>query len=360
MRLLWIGYGQAGGKLANTFVGMEAVSREKLCHGIAINTEEADFAGLNRIREKVTIGRYKQKGRGVGANIELGAEIAQKSLSQMLDGIDKLNRRLEPEAFWIVAGLSGGTGAGGAHVLARELKTTYGKPVYGLGVLPSATGMPAEKEVLYLSNALKSLESWRRCFDNILLLDNQQYELGEKTRESVEKMYGRINKDVARRLTLLLTAGGAKYPPQEVFDASELKATLGKDGQISTIGYRGESLRSRTRFWRKGIEPNARRLEEFIEESINVRRLTFPCDISGSKAAALVPYGRPEHLFAQAILAGKAHLEQEMKIGEVRYGDYPDRRGTELAVATLISGITDFSRLEQMRKRIEKRIEEVT
>jgi len=352
MRILWIGYGQAGGKITNTLMGME----KKLRDAIAINTEVADLAGLNKINidKRIIIGRYKQKGRGVGADIELGAELAQKSLSPMMDKIDKLDRILDPEAFWIVAGMAGGTGGGGAYVLANELKSIYDKPVYGLGVLPSTTGMPLEKEVLYLSNALKSLESWRKYFDNVLLVHNEQYEIKEQTRESVRKMYERINKDVAKRLTLLLTAGEASHPPQEVFSTSEIKATLGKDGDISTIGYRCERIKLKRRFWRKGIEPDAKRLEDIVKQSISEETLTFPSNVKGSKAAALVPYGRPKHLFAHAIMAGKAYLEQEMKIGEVRYGDYPDRASRELGVLTLVSGIADFSRLERMRKRIKE------
>ena len=69
MRILWIGYGQAGGKIANTLMGIN----RKLYEAIAINTEQADLGGLSHIREKVLIGRYALKGRRVGANIELGA-----------------------------------------------------------------------------------------------------------------------------------------------------------------------------------------------------------------------------------------------------------------------------------------------
>ncbi len=80
MRILWIGYGQAGGKLANTLMGMN----QKSYRGIAVNTENADLAGLKKVNDSVVIGKYKQKGRGVGADLDLGAEIAQKSLSLMI------------------------------------------------------------------------------------------------------------------------------------------------------------------------------------------------------------------------------------------------------------------------------------
>ena len=41
-------------------------------------------------------------------------------------------------------------------------------------------------------------------------------------------------------------------------------------------------------------------------------------------------------------------------MGKVRYGDYPDRHAQYLSATTIISGITDFSRMDQMRKRVQE------
>ncbi len=350
MRVFWVGYGQAGGKITNALMGMS----RKFYDAVAINTEEADLADLDNIREKTLIGKYKQMGRGVGADIEVGAKIAEKALSQMMDRIDLRSRRFDPEAFWVVAGMAGGSGAGGAHILAEELREIYHKPVYVLGVLPSATGMPSDKEALYLSNALRCFELWREHFDNILLMDNQQYEQRMDDRESLEGMYQRINENLAKRLTMLLSAGEVRPAPQEVFSSSEVIATLNTGGAVSTIGYHAERIRSKLQFWKEGIEPDTKELERIIAKSLEKSSLTFPCEISGARAAALVTLGKPEHLYTQAIIKGKANLEQMTKDSEVRYGDYPDRRSKGLAVVTIISGIDDFVRLDQMRQRVEE------
>ena len=224
MRVLWVGYGQAGGKIVNTMLE----TNRRLYEGIAINTEQADLVGLNSIREKVLIGKYALKGRGVGGNIDLGANIAEKALSQVMDRIDLLVNKFDPEAFWIAAGLAGGTGAGGSYVLANELNRVYrGTPVYGLGVMPSVSGMPSEKEALSLSNAIKSFELWNHYFNNILLVDNQQFEQEMVSRESVERMYQRVNEKLALTITTMLNAGEVRPSPQEVFSSSEIKATMG-------------------------------------------------------------------------------------------------------------------------------------
>lgn len=351
MRVLWIGYGQGGGKIVNTLMGMN----RKLYEAIAINTEEADLAGLRNIPEKILIGRYALKGRGVGSNIELAASIAEKALSQMMDQIDLTVRKFDPEAFWIAAGLGGGSGAGGSYVLANELNRVYrGTPVYGLGVVPSTTGMPLEKESLNLSNCLKSFELWSHYFNNILLVDNQQFEQHMVTRESVEQMYNRANQKLAMMLTTLLDAGEIRPAPQEVFSSSEIKATLGMIGDISTIGYCADTIKLKSQPWKKGIEPGTHELESIIERSVAESALTFPCDVTGARSASLVVHGRPEHLYTQAISRGRSRLEQLATVSKVRYGDYPDRRTNQLAAITMVSGIQDFTRLDQMRSRVEE------
>lgn len=348
MRILWIGFGQAGGKVVNTLMDFD----KKFYDSVAINTEEADLADLNNVNKKVLIGKYKHRGRGVGGDIEMAADIAQKAVSQMMDVIDVENRKFDPEAYWIAGGLGGGTGAGGSCILAKELKETYNKPVYGLGMLPSTTDMPPEKEALHLSNALRSFEWWRRYFDNIMLVDNQQYEQRLDVRESIEQMYERINHNIAKRLTTVLTAGEVRPAPQEVFNSSEIIATLGSDGDVSTIGFKGERIHLKSEFWKGGIEPDSNELERIIQGSTETSTLTFPCDISGAKNAALITHGRPEFLYTQAIIKGRAFLEDRTQVSKVRYGDYPDKGSKILSATTMFSCINDFSRLDQMRQRV--------
>ena len=64
MRVLWIGFGQAGGKIANSLMGMN----RRLYSAIAVNTEEADLSGLRYIRDKVLIGKYS------GTEVKLDGE----------------------------------------------------------------------------------------------------------------------------------------------------------------------------------------------------------------------------------------------------------------------------------------------
>ncbi len=76
--------------------------------------------------------------------------------------------------------------------------------------------------------------------------------------------------------------------------------------------------------------------------------------MSGALSASLIVHGWPVHLYTQSISAGGARLEELAPVGKVRYGDYPDRRTKYLSAITIVSGITDFSRLDQMRKRVQE------
>jgi len=187
-----------------------------------------------------------------------------------------------------------------------------------------------------------------------MLVDNQQYEQRLDVRESIEQMYERINHNLAKRITTVLSAGEIRPAPQEVFNSSEIIATLGSDGDVSAIGYKGSRIRLKAEFWKGGIEPDSNELERIIQTSTETNSLTFPCDITGSKNAALITHGRPEYLFTQAIIKGRAFLEERTQVSKVRYGDFPDKASKVLSATTLFSSINDLTRLDQMRQRVSQ------
>ena len=72
MKVLWIGFGQAGGKMVNCLMGMNRHLYS------AINTEEADLSGLSHIREKILIGKYALRGAGCRFRHRLGSKHCRK------------------------------------------------------------------------------------------------------------------------------------------------------------------------------------------------------------------------------------------------------------------------------------------
>ena len=140
MKLAMIGFGQAGGKVLDKFLEYDERTGSNIVGAaVAVNTAKADLMGLERVPEeqRVLIGQARVKGHGVGADNELGAEVAEEDIDEIQGAIDSIPVH-EVDAFLIIAGLGGGTGSGGAPVLAKHLKRIYTEPVYGLGILPGS------------------------------------------------------------------------------------------------------------------------------------------------------------------------------------------------------------------------------
>ena len=102
-----VGVGGGGGNAINNML-------EKGIHGvefIAVNTD-AQALSLNRSPTKVQAGRSLTKGLGAGARPSIGAEAVEENrteIEQALEGYDMV---------FITAGMGGGTGTGGAPVVA--------------------------------------------------------------------------------------------------------------------------------------------------------------------------------------------------------------------------------------------------
>ena len=120
MRLALIGVGQAGGKVTDAFLEYaDRTDSDIVVDALAVNTAKADLLGLNRVPvgNRLLIGTDRVKGQGVGADNQLGAEIAQADSEEVLDAVAGMPSH-EIDAFLLVAGLGGGTGSGVAPYLA--------------------------------------------------------------------------------------------------------------------------------------------------------------------------------------------------------------------------------------------------
>ena len=139
MRIFIIGYGQAGGRVADAFIEYaKKTGQDFIVRALAINTARSDLMGLKNIplEDRMLVGESLTKGHGIGADNEFGARVALDEMHTIQNAIDVRGTH-KIDAFLIIAGLGGGTGSGGAPVLARRLKTLYEEPVYGLGLLPA-------------------------------------------------------------------------------------------------------------------------------------------------------------------------------------------------------------------------------
>lgn len=242
MKLAMIGFGQAGGKVVDKFLEYDKRTGSEIVRAAAaVNTAKADLMGLEHIAEnqRVLIGQSRVKGHGVGADNELGAEIAEEDIDEVQGAIDSIPVH-EVDAFLVVSGLGGGTGSGGAPVLAKHLKRIYTEPVYGLGILPGS-----DEGGIYTLNAARSFQTFVREVDNLMVFDNDAW---RKTGESVQGGYEEINEEIVRRFGILFGAGEIQQGQEvaeSVVDSSEIINTL-SGGGVSTVGYAEEEVEERT------------------------------------------------------------------------------------------------------------------
>ena len=125
MKLVVIGFGQCGSRIADEFVRLNRRARsqrgiEIVPGAFAVNTDAADLSGLQAIKadyqHRILIGGQKTSGHGVGKINELGAQLAREDGDKLVEGISATQPFFETDAFLLIAGAAGGTGSGG-HTL---------------------------------------------------------------------------------------------------------------------------------------------------------------------------------------------------------------------------------------------------
>ncbi|MGB2842404.1 MAG: tubulin/FtsZ family protein [Halobacteriota archaeon] len=362
MRVFVIGYGQAGGRVADSFVEFaNRTGQNFVARALAINTARSDLIGIRNIpmEDKLLVGESMVKGHGIGADNEFGAEVATDEIYTIQSAIDKRGTH-QIDAFLIIAGLGGGTGSGGAPVLARRLKKLYEEPVYGLGILPSK-----DEGSLYSLNAARSLMTFVNEVDNLFLFDNDAWKKGG---ESVKEAFVDINEEIVRRFGILFGAGEANEVGQMVVDAAEVINTL-KGGGISTIGYAAEEIESEgflKRFFSK--KGTLERMDTVTRVTSLVRRavagrLTIPCDVSTAERALIIAAGPPKELSRKGIEKSKVRIEEMIRGTEVRGGDFPLVKGQHVATVVLFSGVSDVPRIKELQEigaEAQEKIKEVS
>ena len=345
MRVFFIGFGQAGGKVVDMFIEQDKRLQTQNFRGIAVNTARTDLLGLDNIelKDRLLIGQTVVKGHGVGTDNVTGARVTADEIDSIINAIDSRGTH-DVDAFVIVAGLGGGTGSGGTPVLARHLKRIYREPVYAIGILPAP-----EEGRLYSYNAARSLSTLVNEADNTFIFDNSAW---KNEGESVKDAYTRLNDEIVRRFGVLFRAGevGKAGVGEMVVDSSEVINTL-RGGGISSVGYAiSEKVSPRTK-QSQGLFSGLLRKKEKTEEVLTgedksakiialvrramLGRLTLPCDYSTAERALVLLAGPPDEMDRKGVEKSKSWVEENIAGVEVRGGDYPVQSDYVAAVVVL-------------------------
>jgi cell division GTPase FtsZ len=170
-----VGVGGAGCKIVELFFRKDLVgsiiskisSGAGHVRGVAIDTSES-ITELSNIpsTNMVLIGSSRAKGHGTGGSVEMGKKIMEEELELAMSTVRKANTE-KPEMIFLITGIGGGTGTGGAPILAERIKITYNVPLLGILILPARS-----EGALYTKNTFENFDKFIEPLDGVIVLDN--------------------------------------------------------------------------------------------------------------------------------------------------------------------------------------------
>jgi len=352
MKLVVIGFGQCGGRIADAFARLNKRARSRrgieiITGAFAVNTDAADLSGLSTIKadyqHRVLIGGRKTSGHGVGKINELGAEVAREDADKVIDAIRTARHFFESDAFLLVASAAGGTGSGAIPIMTKYIKERYvDKPVYNLIVLPFQHEEDTEERTIY--NSAACLKSVNSVADAVILVDNQRY---VRKDFSLRNNLVKINDLIVEPFYNLLCAGEekkSKYIGVRLLDAGDIIQTV---AGWTVIGYGKSQLPliklpfEGTRNFRKKSTEIHRGLQA-MDEAIS--ELSLKCSPMDASRALYLLSAPAKEMNMELIKDLGDYLRDVASEAIIRNGDYPRQRGI-LDVTVILSELSDVEKV---------------
>jgi len=258
-----VGAGGGGNNTINRMSEVGIVGAET----IAVNTDAQDLL-YTSADKKILLGKDITKGLGAGSIPKIGEEAARESeheIKQHLAGADMV---------FITCGLGGGTGTGGAPVIA-EISKKLGALTVAVVTLPFAMEGHRRYE-----NAVMGLEKLEKSVDTLIVIPNDKLlELApDLPLHTAFKVADEILTNSVKGVAELVTRAGLVN-----LDFADIRAVMGNGG-VALIGV-GES-------------DTENRAVESVEKAIQNPLLDV--DISGANGALINVAGGPDMTLDEA------------------------------------------------------------
>jgi cell division protein FtsZ len=156
-RIKVIGIGGGGGNAVNTMIGAKLAGVDFM-----VANTDAQSLEASRAPVRIQLGSTVTKGLGAGANPEIGRRAAledQEQIREFLEGSDMI---------FITAGMGGGTGTGGAPVVARVAREVGALTV---GVVTKPFIFEGKKR---MRQAEEGIEALKGSVDTLIVIPNQR------------------------------------------------------------------------------------------------------------------------------------------------------------------------------------------
>lgn len=366
MKLMVVGLGQCGGRIADVFSRLNKRARRQrgleIITGVyAVNTDAADLSGLYSIKSdyqhRILIGGDKTRGHGVAKLNELAAEIAREDSDKVIEAIRSTKRFFETDAFLLTASTAGGTGSGTIPTMVQRIKERYiDKPVYALLVLPFEHEGETEERTIY--NTAVCLKSVYSVADAVFLVDNQRY---VKKDISLKNNIAKINELIVEPFYNLLCAGEekkAKYIGTKMLDAGDIMHTI---SGWTAVGYGTSPLPmidlpfSITKnFRKKSIETHKgiQAMDQALSE------LTINCNAKESTSALYLLSAPAKEMNVELVKELGNALRSIAPEAIIRDGDYPRERG-EISITVILSRLNDVEKVREFYTRASSLVETI-
>ena len=354
MKLIVIGVGQCGGRIADEFARVQARAMEFrrleiILDAFAVNTDATDMASIRSIRNdyqhKILAGAGKTRGHGVAKLSEVGAEIIRADADKIIDAMRSTPRFYEGDAFLVIAGTAGGTGGGGAPVICQELQNRFDKPVYAMLVLPFEHEENTEERAIY--NSAMCLKATSTVTSAVFLVDNQRY---VRKDFSLKGNISGINRIVAEPFLNPLSAGEEKRRGNigaRLLDAGDIMQTL--EGW-SAISYGVVKIPFIPMPW--DYSPNFRKRGSSVHRGIEamdqaLSEMSIDFDPREAYKALYLISAPHRELNMDLVKELGDHLRDYAPQAVIRNGDYP-RNKASIDVTVMLSKIASVPRIQQI------------
>jgi cell division protein FtsZ len=227
-----IGVGGAGGNAVNNMIK----------DGLAVNflaaNTDAQALFMNKAPIKIQLGANLTKGFGAGGSPEIGKESAIESRDEILSHLT------DSDMIFITAGMGGGTGTGGAPMIAQYLQENreeiiskhgvqYGLSSLSIGVVTKPFDFEGKNKSRI---ANKGLEEMKKYVDTLIVVPNQNLFRIANEKTTFKESFTRADEvlgNAIRCISGLITDAGLIN-----VDFADVRSVLSKRGKaVIGIGY---------------------------------------------------------------------------------------------------------------------------
>jgi cell division protein FtsZ len=297
-----IGVGGAG----NNMVGWLYNKGIKGAEIIACNTDQQHLSIINADR-KFLLGKEVTRGLGCGGFPEKGAEAAKESLQEVKECLKK------SDMVFVCAGMGGGTGTGGAPIVAQVAKDT------GSIVIGTVT-MPFKIERARVDKAEFGLEQLREVSDTVIVIDNNRL-VKIAGNLPIQQAFAVANELIATMIKGIVET--IAVPSLVNLDYADVKAIM-KNGGVAAIGV--------------GASDTTNRVDEAVKGALENPLLDI--NYKGATGALLHIIGGPDMTLEEINKVGELVTENLDQDANVIWGArvLDDMKG-RITVMTIVTGV---------------------